>query len=245
MDKECPPEGPDPGAFLPVSRRGGWPTTGRPSVARPWIPSIAREKLTGVAAARAAADNLVRRLERELRQARATIGSLSSQLEFGSGGDGAEVEAPRREASARPALVERARGRREAQGLRLRRNVAWHAERCPAADAPPREWRRAERGPRLPGGPPPVAKAAAKAQARAKAQVPTGATEQHPGLPRMPPTMPIIDRSSSALPGLCMITATVGRYDRRLSQARVWETTHTVGLRVSLIWPATSFQFLF
>ena len=36
------------------------------------------------------------------------------------------------------------------------------------------------------------AKAAAKAQARAKAQVPTGATEQHPGLPRMPPTMPIV-----------------------------------------------------
>ena len=27
----------DPGAFLPVSRRCGWPTTGVPSVARPWI----------------------------------------------------------------------------------------------------------------------------------------------------------------------------------------------------------------
>ena len=123
---------------------------------------MAREKLTGVAAARAAADNLVRRLERELREARAGIASLRSQLECGSRGDGAEAEALRREAIARPALLERVRGRRETQGQRLRRNVAWHAERCPAADAPPRDWRRAERGPRLPGGPQPGAKSGAR-----------------------------------------------------------------------------------
>lgn len=37
LKKECPLEAPDPGALLLVSRRGGWPTTGRPSVARPSI----------------------------------------------------------------------------------------------------------------------------------------------------------------------------------------------------------------
>ena len=113
---------------------------------------MVREVLTGVAAARWAADNLVRRLDRELREAKAVIASLRLQLECGSRGDAAEAEARRREAIARPALVERVRGRRETRAQRLRRNVAWHAERCPSADAPPQEWRRAERGPRLPGG---------------------------------------------------------------------------------------------
>ena len=114
---------------------------------------MAREVLTGVAAARKAADNLVRRLEKQLGEAKATIACLRSQLDCGSRGDPSEAEALRREAIARPALVARVRGRPETKEQRKRRNVAWHAERCPSAGAPPREWRRAERGPRLLGGP--------------------------------------------------------------------------------------------
>ncbi|CAK0807415.1 unnamed protein product, partial [Prorocentrum cordatum] len=100
---------------------------------------MVREVLTGVAAARCAADNLVRRLDRELRGAKAVIASLRAQLECGSRGDAAEAEALRREAIARPALVARVRGRRETRAQRQRRNVAWHAEHYPSADPPPQD----------------------------------------------------------------------------------------------------------
>eukprot|EP00959_Pyramimonas_sp_CCMP1952_P400498 8391747-Pyramimonas_sp.AAC.1 len=65
---------------------------------------MVREVVTGVAAARWAANNLARRLGRELREATEVIASLQAQLECGSRGDAAEAEALRREAIARPAL---------------------------------------------------------------------------------------------------------------------------------------------
>ena len=58
-------------------------------------------------------------------------------------------EARRREAIMRPALVARLSGDLEQLEDRLRRNASWHARNCPAASAPPGEWRRAQRGPRL------------------------------------------------------------------------------------------------
>ncbi|CAK0825242.1 unnamed protein product [Prorocentrum cordatum] len=83
-------------------------------------------------AAWAAADNLVRRLTRELAAARQTIDSLKEQLVGAADGE-AEAEAARREAIARPALLARVRGGRESRGQRKQRNVAWHAQRCPEA----------------------------------------------------------------------------------------------------------------
>eukprot|EP00959_Pyramimonas_sp_CCMP1952_P099942 2089562-Pyramimonas_sp.AAC.1 len=65
---------------------------------------MVREVLTGVTPARWAADNLVRRLVRELREAKEVIASPQAQLGCGSRGDAAEAEALRREAIARPAL---------------------------------------------------------------------------------------------------------------------------------------------
>ncbi|CAK0904889.1 unnamed protein product [Prorocentrum cordatum] len=141
---------------------------------------MVREVLAGVAAARWAADSLVRRLDRELREAREVIASLQAQLECGSRGDAAEAEALRREAIARPALVARVRGRRETMAQWQRRDVAWHAERCPSADAPPQEWRGAQRGPRLPGGPLPGDGRGGAAQSAIACEVETCVCEVQP-----------------------------------------------------------------
>ena len=93
----------------------------------------------------------MKRLGDELGAARREIGRLQGLLDrtaASSSGEAAD-EARRREAIARPALVARLSGDPEQQEDRLRRNVSWHAQRCPAASAPPGEWRRAQRGPRL------------------------------------------------------------------------------------------------
>ncbi|CAK0788056.1 unnamed protein product [Prorocentrum cordatum] len=141
---------------------------------------MVREVLAGVAAARWAADNLARRLEKGLREAKEVIACSQAQLECGSGGDAPEAEARRREAIARPALVARVRGRRETRAQRLRRHVAWHAERCPSADAPPQAWRRAQRGPRLPGGPLPGDGHGCVAQSASVCEVETCVCEVQP-----------------------------------------------------------------
>ncbi|CAK0793405.1 unnamed protein product, partial [Prorocentrum cordatum] len=158
--------------------------------------------LAGVAAARWAADNLVRRLGRELREAKEVIASLQAQLACGSRGDAAEAEARRREAIARPALVARVRGRRETRAQRQRRNVAWHAERCPSADAPPQAWRRAQDGPRLPGGPLPGEGRGGAAQGAAACEVGTCVCEVQP-------------------PVECALGACVAEAPARLPSARV------------------------
>ena len=57
----------------------------------------------------------------------------------------------RREQIARPALVSRLAGERAPHSQVLRRNVAQHALRCPQQSDGDREFRQAQRGPRLEG----------------------------------------------------------------------------------------------
>jgi len=87
----------------------------------------------------------------ELGTAKLEIGRLRALLDRAADScSGAEAgEARRRETIARPALVARLAGDQEQLEDRVRRNVAWHAQRCPVASAPPGDWRRAQRGPRL------------------------------------------------------------------------------------------------
>ncbi|CAK0884400.1 unnamed protein product [Prorocentrum cordatum] len=114
---------------------------------------MAREVLRGAAGARAAANRLAQRLVRALEEARGEAARLrellEANLECSSHGDVALDEASRREAIARPSLLACVRGRVEPRELKRMRDVAWHAERCPAIDAPPKERRLAARGPRL------------------------------------------------------------------------------------------------
>ena len=110
--------------------------------------SLREPPLRGAAAARAAADNLVKKLKCQIDVLRKEVERLRS-LQYGPAD-----EVSRRECIARPALRSLVAGDRLSGGRRLRRNVAWHAAACPSADAPREVWLAAQTGPRLGAGVP-------------------------------------------------------------------------------------------
>ena len=62
-----------------------------------------------------------------------------------------DTEVQRREGLARPALAQLVAGVEPSPVVKLRRNVAWHAEQCPSAEAQAAAFRKAQKGPRLEG----------------------------------------------------------------------------------------------
>ena len=102
--------------------------------------------------ARESADRAVARAVAKTRLALASASRARSALEEAMAVRSGELE--RREEAMRPCLRDRVEGRQPDAETTIKRNVAWHSDELPDIDAPVRDWRRAQRGPRLDSRPP-------------------------------------------------------------------------------------------